>query len=147
VVRRQQWVSNPGTHRNGSFAFVPEDSPLNRTSRLFPGAHGREAVLVDGATPVHKRRPCTGISSQPSEQVGSSSKMLLVRCLAVYLPLLDPSCWPSAESFIALTGSVRAHRDAAQQVFTESYSAYKFVHLTSSHDSLIHFVVVSGSLL
>ena len=102
-------------------------------SRSFEGTHGEEMGLRYGATTVHKRRTIQSDFFQPFEQVGSWSKMLSVGCLAVSLALAGSVlAGPVQNPSIVLPPSARAHRDAVQQIFTESYSAYKLVHSSSS---------------
>ena len=59
--------------------------------------------------------------------------MLSVGRLAVSLALAGSVlAGPVQNPHIVLPPSARAHRDAVQQIFTESYSAYKLVHSSSS---------------
>ena len=59
--------------------------------------------------------------------------MLSVGRLVVFLALAGSVlAGPVQNPYIFLPPSARAHRDAVQQIFTESYSAYKLVHSSSS---------------
>jgi mannosyl-oligosaccharide alpha-1,2-mannosidase len=59
--------------------------------------------------------------------------MLSVGRLAVSLAFAGSVfAGPVQNPFVVLPPSARAHRDAVQQIFTESYSAYKLVHSSCS---------------
>jgi hypothetical protein len=139
-----KWSSDFGNHRHGQFTFLPDailDRSFKVTSRYPRKRNGCIFVVPPQSI---KGGSSKWISSDLSNKL-VLFKMLSGGCLAVSLALAGSVlAGPVQTPHIVLPASARAHRDAVQQIFTESYSAYKFVHSFSSVFLLI-LSIVSGS--